>query len=205
MKEVRNCEIQCETRGTGSDGSNLVLTGNPVVYESPTTINGPAGPFSEIIRRGALDGADLSDVRLCYNHDLNRVPLARTPKTMTLEKTPAGLSMRANLPDTPEARSIHTAVQRGDLSGMSFAFVVPEGGDTYDPVTNTRSIYKISKVLECSVVPFPAYQEASVEARTAIQKANDRKQAISACDDILKQGKQRSIIGCNQILVDVEV
>ena len=183
MKETRTCEIRTQAPA-GADG--LTLVGTPIVYEQPTTINDPAGAFTEIIRRGALDGADLSDVRLFYNHDTNRVPLARTPRTMTLELTPAGLSMTARLPDTQDARSVHTAVERGDLTGMSFAFKVPEGGDRYNAATRTREIFRIEKVLECSVVPFPAYERASVEARAAIQETEaKRDRALIACNKIL--------------------
>ena len=183
MKETRVCEIRAHAP---AEAGGLILEGTPVVYDQATQINDPAGTFTEIIRRGALDGADLSDVRLLYNHDANRVPLARTPRTMSLEITPAGLKMRALLPDTPEARSVHTAVARGDLTGMSFAFKVPQGGDRYDPTTRTREILKIEKILECSVVPFPAYQQASVEARAAFrEKETNRAQAILACNKIL--------------------
>lgn len=183
MKEVRTCELRAQAPA-GAEGMTLV--GTPIVYEQPTIIHDPAGEFTEIIRRGALDGADLSDVRLFYNHDINRVPLARTPRTMTLEITPAGLSMTARLPDTQEARSVHTAVERGDLTGMSFAFKVPKGGDHYDAATRTREIIKIEKVLECSVVPFPAYEQASVEARAAIQETEaKRERALIACNKIL--------------------
>lgn len=51
---------------------------------------------------------------------------------------------------------------------MSFAFKVPKDGSFYDSKTNTRTITKIEKVYECSVVPFPAYQTTSVEARNQI-------------------------------------
>lgn len=182
MKEIRTCEIRTQTP---AGAESLILEGMPIVFDQATIINDPAGPFTEIIRRGALDGADLSDVRLLYNHDLNKVPLARTPKTMSLEVTMAGMRMIARLPDTQEARSVHTAVGRGDLTGMSFAFKVPEGGDRYDPATRTREILKIEKVLECSVVPFPAYQQASVEARAAFRDMESRTQAIIACNKIL--------------------
>ena len=167
----------------------LKLEGRPIVYDQPTTINDPAGTFIEIIRAGALDHADLSDARLFYNHDLNKVPLARTPKTMQLTLDAAGLSMVAELPDTEEARSVYTAVQRGDLSGMSFTFKVPEGGDSYDAATNTRTITKIEKVYEISVVPFPAYPQTSVEARSAINAwtstAAERAKAIIKANSIL--------------------
>lgn len=170
MKELRICEIRAEAPA-GAD--SLILEGMPIVYDQPTTINDPAGKYIEIIRRGALDGADLSDARLLYNHDLNKVPLARTPKTMQFVQDPAGLKMVATLPDTEQAKSVHTAVKRGDLSGMSFAFKVPNGGDKYDRKTNTREIFKIEKVYEVSVLPFPAYPQTSVEARTAIQAVNN--------------------------------
>lgn len=170
MKELRICEIRAEAPA-GAD--SLILEGMPIVYDQPTTINDPAGKYIEIIRRGALDDADLSDARLLYNHDLNKVPLARTPKTMQFVQDPAGLKMVAALPDTEQAKSVHTAVKRGDLSGMSFSFKVPKGGDKYDRATNTREIFKIEKVLECSVVMFPAYPQTSVEARSAIQAVNN--------------------------------
>lgn len=184
MKEIRVCEIRAEA-SVGAE--SLILTGRPIVYDTPTVINDPAGQYTEIIRRGALDDTDISDTRLLYNHDLNKVPLARTPKTMQLIKGPAGLEMAAQLPDTEEARTVHTAVERGDLNGMSFAFVVPPGGDKWDMRTKTREIFKIKKILEVSVVPFPAYPQASVEARTAMQTldSDKRKQAIIATNKIL--------------------
>ena len=174
MKEIRVTEIRAESP---AGQESLILQGCPIVFETPTVIHDPAGEYVEVIKRGALDSADLSDVRLLYNHDLNKVPLARTPKTMQLQIGPAGLEMQAILADTQEARAVYEAVKRGDLSGMSFAFKVPAGGDEWDAQTNTRTIHKIDKVLECSVVPFPAYPTASVEARSARQDAASRYQA----------------------------
>lgn len=162
MKELRIAEIRAEAT---AEAEELILVGVPIVYDKPTTIKDPFGEYIEVIKRGALDTADLTDVRLLYNHDTNKIPLARSPKTMELKTTPVGLEIKAKLPGTQEARAVYEAVKRGDLDGMSFAFTVPEGGDTYDPKTNTRTISKIAKVYECSVVPFPAYPQTSVEAR----------------------------------------
>lgn len=164
MKEIRNFEI----RAAGEISGTKTLEGRAIVFDQPTVIRDRQGQYTEVIRSGALANADLSDVHLFYGHDTTKVPLARAPKTMQLSVSPAGLDVRAQLPDTEEARSVYTAVQRGDLSGMSFAFKVPAGGDEYDAKTNTRTVKQISKVLEVSVVPFPAYQTTSVEARSAI-------------------------------------
>jgi HK97 family phage prohead protease len=184
MKEIRLAEIRAN-EPAGESG--LIISGVPIVYDTPTVIDSPAGRYTEIIRRGALDSADLTDARLLYNHDLSKIPLARTPKTMTLERGPAGLEMTAVLPDTEEARSVYTAVKRGDLSGMSFAFKVPQGGDRWDRANKTREILKIEKIYEISVVPYPAYAETSVEARSVVQ-------------EITNGLKAEALIGCNQIL-----
>jgi len=185
MKEQRISEVRADELA-GSGG--MVIQGRAIVFEQPTTIHDPAGEYIEVIKRGALDGADLTDSTLIYNHDLTRVPLARTPKTMQLRIDPAGLDMVAELPDTEDARSVYQGVKRGDLRGLSFAFVVPQGGDSFDPATNTRTIHKISKVYEISVCPFPAYPTTSVEARSAINSSVSRWQAIKKCNAILLHG-----------------
>ena len=172
-KELRYAAIE------PSGVNDLVLVGRPIVFDSPATINLENGEsFTEIISRSALDHCDLSDSTLIYNHDTNRVPLARTGRTMTLRVTEDGLYMRAELAgDSPQAQEVYSAVKRGDLSGMSFAFVVSEGGSSYDPATNTRTITDIAKVYEISITPYPAYASASVEARDAITAARDAERA----------------------------
>lgn len=168
MKELRVAELRA---ADPAGDSSLILNGRPIVYDQPTTIKAPFGEYIEIIKRGALDKADLSDIRLLYNHDMSKIPLARTPKTMSFALDSAGLTMRAELPETEEGKSVYTAVRRQDLSGMSFAFKVPEGGSQFDAKTNTRTITKIEKVYEFSICPFPAYPQTSVEARAAIESS----------------------------------
>ena len=113
---------------------------------------------------------------------------------MQFNITDKGLEMRAELPDTEEAKTAYTAVKRGDLTGMSFAFTVPDGGDSFDAQTNTRTITKIDKVYEVSLVNFPAYPTASAEARStraeSLKKLEARNKAKILCNIILmKEGK----------------
>ena len=166
-KDCRYCEIRSE-----SQENKLILEGMPVVFGAKTLIKNPTGDFYEVIEPSAFEKCTLRNVHLFYNHDTNRVPLARTPNTMCLTVTPEGLRMRAELPNTESARSIYEAVKRGDLSGMSFAFEVRK--DSYNPETNTRTIHEIARLVECSVVPYPAYPQASVEARSAIDGERKR-------------------------------
>lgn len=189
MKEVRVIEIRAnDSVATEEKGFNIY--GRPIVYDSPTKINDyPAGEFIEIISRGALDGADLTDVRLLVNHDNNKIPLARVPKTMTLSVDREGLTFRATLPDTEAGKEVYEAVRRGDLSGMSFAFTVPDGGDSYDAKTNTRTINKINKVYECSIVSYPAYKSTyvSVESRSTRQASLKRNETLKTAHILINQ------------------
>ncbi|MCE4991448.1 HK97 family phage prohead protease [Staphylococcus haemolyticus] len=174
MKEIRSAEIQ-----TDSQSTEMVLEGTPIVFNKPAKINTPTGSYTEIIKRNALDGLKLNDTRLLVSHDQNRLPLAKAPKTMEIWTDDVGLHMRATLPDTEEARSVYTAVKRGDMTGMSFGFTCDSRGYDYDVETRTRTINKINKVLEFSIVNFPAYSETSVEARSQMQEAELRQQAIN--------------------------
>lgn len=79
-----------------------------------------------------------------------------------------GMSIRVDLDteNNAEAKSLYSAVNRGDISGMSFMFTVD--GDKWDDIDSehpTRTITHISKVLEVSAVTFPAYEATSIQAR----------------------------------------
>lgn len=190
MKEIRVAEIRAEATPAGGEKA-LILRGRPVVYETPTTINDICGSYIEIIKRGALDGADISDVRLLVGHDASRIPLARTPKTMTLTRDADGLTFEASLPDTEAGREAFKAVERGDIRGMSYAFTVPDGGDEYDPKTNTRTISRISKVYECTLTAFPAYESTYVSAES-------RDNRRSLCGFMEKRNSAKILV--NQVL-----
>lgn len=190
MKEVRVAEIRAEA--PPADGEKaLILSGRPVVYESPTEIHDIGGSYIEIIRRGALDGADIGDVRLLVGHDASRIPLARTPRTMSLEVDADGLTFRAQLPDTEAGREAYQAVERGDIRGLSFAFTVPDDGDEYDPKTNTRTINRIAKVYECTLTAFPAYESTTVSAES-------RDSRLLLCGFMQKRNEAKILI--NQIM-----
>lgn len=135
----------------------LIISGYAVVFDTPAQI----GDFQEIILREALEATDLSDVALFYNHNLNSVPLARTPKTLQLQIDAHGLKFVATLPATAEGESIYQSIKRGDLRGCSFAFTV----DKDEWQGNKRIITKIGQIFELSIVPYPAYQDTTIEAR----------------------------------------
>lgn len=192
MKEIRVAEIRADE--PSADGEKaLILRGRPVVYDTPTEIHDICGSYIEIVQRGALDGADLSDVRLLVGHDTSKIPLARTPKTMKLKLDNEGLTFEAVLPDTEAGREAYEAVKRGDLKGMSFAFTVPDGGDSYDAESNTRKISRIAKVYECSLTGFPAYESTTVSAES-------RDARLSLCGLMQKRKEAKKLV--NKILLE---
>lgn len=188
MKEIRTAEIRASLP-TAEGKEGFIIEGIAIVFDTPTVIKDRNGSYTEIIKRGALDGADLTDSRLLYNHDLSKVPLAKTPKTMSFTITDKGLEFRAELPSTAEAESVYESIKREDVNGCSFGFTVPKGGDSYDPKTNTRTISKIDKLYEISVTPYPAYPTTSVEARSEQLASKEHYRAL-----------QNLKIMCNKIM-----
>lgn len=164
-----DCEMRAETNATGE----AVIVGRPVVFNRETVIG---GMFREVIKNGALDGADLSDVLLLVNHDNDRIPLARSrasKKTMSLTVDSEGLEIEAvlDIENNPDARAVYYAIKRGDVSGMSFAFRVASDGDMWqdnynDNILPLRIITSIKAVHEVSIVNNPAYKDTSVIARS---------------------------------------
>lgn len=167
-REIRSFDF--EVRADQNEEHGHFLAGRPIVYNSRTNL----GWYDEIIADGALDGADLRDVRFLVNHNTDMIPLARSRNntdnsTMQMKVVPSeGMDIRVDL-DTEnnvDASSLYSAVSRGDISGMSFMFTVD--ADKWDELESehpTRTINKISKVFEVSAVTFPAYEATSIQAR----------------------------------------
>lgn len=164
--EQRAYTVELETR---EEGENGVIIGQPIVFNSVTDL----GYFDEVIESGALDGTDLTDVRLCLNHDTSYV-YARSRRnnensTMMLEPIPTGLKIRArlNLEGSPKAQDLYSAITRGDMDKMSFMFSVEdEEWDNLESDHPTRRIKKIGTVVEVSAVTFPAYEATDIYARS---------------------------------------
>ncbi len=174
----RNYEFDCRAEEDDERGS--VLIGRPIVFDSKTDIG---GWFEEVIERGALDSTDLTDVRFLVNHDMSKIPLARSRKnsinsTMRLTVDDDGLFMRVVLDteNNSEARNLYSAVQRGDITGMSFMFSVD--GEEWENLQSDyplRKITSIGSVVEVSAVTFPAYESTEINARDrdALDNARD--------------------------------
>ena len=145
--------------------------------------------YKEVIDRHALDGADLSDVIMQYDHG-GRV-FARTGKSNTLliEPQEHGLFMAADLSKTEQARSMHEDIAAGLVTKMSWAFTVQE--DSYDRDTHTRRILKIKKVYDVSAVSFPANPSTDISARSWLDGVIEAEKAERLAAQAAERRKQR--------------
>lgn len=138
-------------------GAGVRVVGYASTYDTPYPIwGGPeAGGFNETIKAGAFDKSvrERDDVRFLVNHD--GVPLARTKSgTMTLDADDVGLLVDADLdPTSPVVVGLRSAMERGDMDQMSFAFLVVQ--QSWSPDYSERSILEV-KLFDVSVVTYPA-------------------------------------------------
>lgn len=172
-REMRGFLTNFETRTEGEDTG--IIKGRPIVFDSETDM----GWYREIIDRHALDNTDLRDVRLCLNHDTSYV-YARSRNnndnsTMRIGVDEEGMYFEARLDlRSAKANDLYVAVSRGDMSTMSFMFVVAsDEWEDVDSESPLRTIKEIRTVYEISVVTFPAYDATSVQAASSDSDALD--------------------------------
>lgn len=196
MKEIRKFDF--EVRAKRDETHGTFLEGTPIVYDSWTDL----GWYDEQIQRGALDNTDLTDVRFLINHNTDMIPLARSRNnnensTMQMTVNEGGMNIRVNLDteNNADARSLYSAVERGDIDGMSFMFVVD--GELWEDEESEhpkRTITDIEKVFEVSAVTFPAYEQTSISARglsEALDSARASLESVRAEKRAIEDKKKR--------------
>lgn len=130
-----------------------------------------------------------SDVVLTAFHN-NQMILGRWRMgkgTLTLELDQRGLKIRCTLAETATADELLAAIERGDITGMSFAFTADEedneNGVSYErtdeqtadgKVVWLRHVKKVTGLYDVTIAGHPAYEQTTIEAReidNAIQRA----------------------------------
>lgn len=153
------------------------IRGYALVFNKPSV---DLGGFRETILPEAVDRTlrEGLDVRALVDHDSSKVLGRNKAGTLTMKKTSTGLQVEIDPPQTTFARDILESVNRGDVTGMSFAFrVLTDDWHEVDGVP-MRDILDM-RISEVSVVTFPAYPDTSVSLRTLQQFAEARRQGHS--------------------------
>lgn len=181
-KEIRMFNF--EVRASQNDEHGHFLEGMPIVYDVWTDM----GWYDEIIDRGALDNTDLKDVRFLVNHNTDMIPLARSRNnnensTMQLSVGNEGMKIRVDLDvdNNTDARALYSAVERGDIDGMSFMFIVDaDAWEDEDSDHPKRHIRSFSKIFEVSAVTFPAYEQTSISTRGLADALDSAKASLES-------------------------
>ena len=173
--ELRSCVGAIELRQSES-GKDTVF-GYALKFGVPYDM----GWFTEEIQRGALDGADLSDVRILFNHDQNLI-LGRTKAgTAKVGIDEVGMWYMAELPDSPTGQNVKEALRRGDIDQSSWAFSIStdesgrskgdkwmnKDGKDYRVITSVRAVY------DASPVTYPANPDTTAAKRSKEVRGED--------------------------------
>jgi len=192
-KEIRAFNFEVRADRNEEHGSHL--TGTPIVFDERTDL----GWYDEIIDKDALAETDLRDVRFLVNHNTDMIPLARSRNnnensTMQLSVGDNGMNIRVDLDteNNADSRALYSAVERGDISGMSFMFSVDK--DAWDDLESehpTRHIVSIGKVFEVSAVTFPAYTQTSITARGLADTLESGKASLESARSKVREIERR--------------
>lgn len=162
--EQRYMELKNVT--TRSDDDGVYLEGIFVAYDSIYNVYPGA---TESIARGAFTDSINGDVRALYNHNTDIVLGRTSAGTLELRDTEEGLWGRIKInPQDSDAMNAYARIKRGDLTGCSFGFDIPEGGEnvTYKENGDVHfTITKVEPLVEVSPCVFPAYEATHISAR----------------------------------------
>lgn len=184
MTERRNSTGKIEVRSADGERGGGVLVGYAAVFYDPedrgTEYN--LSDFSERIAPGAFDAAleRGDDVRALFNHDSGIILGRSVANTLRLSVDERGLKYEIDLPDTTAAADVRTLIERGDVSGSSFAFHVDSQSWREEDDKIIRNVESVS-LFDVGPVTYPAYQGTEVDARSLEQfKASRNNEADEA-------------------------
>lgn len=160
--EIRSFVGDLRVEGREEGGAGRTIVSYAAKFES--WCDPIMGWFREKIAWEAFDGCDLSDVIMCFNHNTDSILARTTSGTLRLEVDDVGLRFAFEAPNTTSGSDMLELVRRGDVSKCSFRFGVEQDEWQYADEQNgltmdERTILRFSRVVDVSLVVFPAYPE----------------------------------------------
>ena len=169
--------------------SDCYVEGYATTFDDPYVLYEYDGiKYREQIDRHALEGADLSDVIMQYDH-AGRVLARNSNGTLLLEPDERGFFIAADLSKSEAARSMYEEISSGLVTRMSWAFRVEK--DAYDRATRTRTILKIAKVYDVSAVSMPANPSTEISARSYFDGVIEAEKAERLAAQAAERKRQR--------------
>ena len=169
----------------------------------------------EIMEPGSItpDLLSRSDVVLTAFHN-NQMILGRWRMgkgTLTLELDQRGLKIRCTLAETATADELLAAIERGDITGMSFAFTADEednvNGVVYEKTSERaasgkvvwlRHVKKVTGLYDVTIAGHPAYEQTTIEARELNDLLEEKLRECGGDDDDDKRDSMPADTELNQ-------
>lgn len=193
--------ILCKEVRVDTTGDKPAIRGYAALFN---TLSEDLGGFREQLSTGAFaDALGHSDVRALINHDPNLVLGRNKAGTLAMREDAAGLYVEITPPDTQAARDLVTSMQRGDVNQMSFAFTVAKEDQAWTRDGTgpwLRTIKKVSRLYDVSVVTYPAYPQTSAAARALEDVQRAESEAEKALREAQEEAKRQAAIRERQIL-----
>ena len=181
--EVRNRVAGLRVEQLADETPSRTIVGYAAVFDSwSDPIN---GWFKEKIDRHAFDDCDMSDVIMCFNHSINDLLARTTSGTLQLSIDDHGLRFSFEAPHTARGDEMLELVRRGDISQCSFRFSVAEDVWAYADNSNAlemseRTVLKIAKLYDTSLVVYPAYPDTEALMRLKLSIQQDVRDLIAS-------------------------
>lgn len=180
--------------GIKQEVASRSVTGYASIFNSESN---DLGGFTEIISPIAFnDVIDKSDVFALLDHNKDRGVLARSTNgegSLKLSIDEKGLKYSFEAPNTALGDEILEGIRRGDIRACSFAFTVAEGGDKWEKRSNgtyLRTINKVDRLYDVSVVYCPAYDATTVKADSRglkTLKEEEQKEEARLAEELRKE------------------
>jgi HK97 family phage prohead protease len=179
----------------GNTVEDMIVEGYAFKYNQETVLYEMRDGFQyrEVIEKGALDGADLSDVPFKYNHNDGVFIVART-RNGSLELIPddVGLFIRARFIDTQTGRDFFKMIQERLIDKMSFAFTEGlEYEDSYGEDFVVHHVKSFRRIWDVSGVDIPAYEATEIYARSIAVLEKRRNEVL---DRAMQQKRKRMML-----------
>jgi HK97 family phage prohead protease len=162
-RERRALTEGLELRFSQGEGEVRTAEGYAAVFNVETSIG---GYWTEVIAPGAFAKSLAErDCIAVHSHDTGRIVGRMKAGTLELSEDQKGLAFRNALPDTTDGRDLGVQIQRGDIAGMSFAFIAKreEWDETIEPPK--RTIFE-ADLYEITYTAFPAYPDTEIGLRS---------------------------------------
>jgi HK97 family phage prohead protease len=183
MEIERRFIPESEVRAVRADDGTVGIAGTAAVFNS---LSEPIMGFREQIAPGAFDKAlGKADIRGLFNHDPSMVLGRVKAGTMRVWVDKTGL--RYEIPNLPAARAdVAEAIERRDVDGNSFSFIVAEGGDSWErrDGVRIRTIHEFENLLDLGPVTFPAYSGTKVSKRALEMVEMEELPVETRADDV---------------------